>query len=87
MMNPDFDPLALLQHLQEQNFAHAENMVAVSEFIKQLTESVNTQRRQLDTMYGMFISLNNINQVLEQRITALEADKNKDINKQATLQA
>jgi hypothetical protein len=87
MMNPDFDPLALLEHLQLQNLEHAENMVAVSQFIQQLTESVNTQRRQLDTMYNMFVSLNNINQVLESRIAALEQQENKDINKQATLQA
>jgi hypothetical protein len=85
-MNTDFDPYALLQHLQQQNLEHAENMVAVSEFINRLSQTVNTQRLQLDAMYSMFTSMNTINQVLEQRIQAIEADKNSDINKQATFQ-
>lgn len=80
MINPEFDPLALLQHLQEQNLAHAENMVNVSEYMVAVSQQTDLNRQQMDNLFSMLMSLNNINRILEQRIIALETQLQQSIN-------
>lgn len=80
MLNSDFDPLALLQHLHTQDIAHAENMVRVSEFMLSVSQQVETQTRQLDNLFTMLQSQNRLVRHLNERVIALETANKSDIN-------
>ena len=80
MFNTDFDPLAMLQHLQAQDLVHAENMVKVSDFILALSQQVDTQRLQNEALYTMVVNLNKIVMIQQDRIQALESQVNSSIN-------
>lgn len=80
MMNPDFDPLALLAFLQEQDLAHAENMVKISEFMLSLGTQSDVQKKQTDNLFNMIMSLNKLIKIQEERIIALECQLAQSIN-------
>lgn len=43
MISMEFDPLAVLEHLQLQNIQHNQNMLAISEHLVTMTQQITEQ--------------------------------------------
>ena len=72
MLNTDFDPLALLLHLQNIQQQQAENMVKVSEWMMEVSETVKLQEDKLNRSLSLISALNKQLLLHDERIKLLE---------------
>jgi len=72
MLNPDFNPYDDLVNLQTIQNLQAENMLKVSEWMMEISQSGTKQAQQLDHMFSMISAMNKQMLFLDQRILLLE---------------
>ena len=72
MLNTEFDPLALLLHLQNIQQQQAENMVKVSEWMMEVSETVKLQEDKLNRSLSLISALNKQLLLHDERIKLLE---------------
>lgn len=77
-MQTEFDPYQALLELQRIQFEQAENMVRVSEYLIEMTTTVETQRKQINAMFDMIQGINNIGQINDKRLSRLETQDSKE---------
>jgi hypothetical protein len=80
MINPNFNPYDTLMQVQAIQHQQTENMVAVSEWMMDISATGTKQSKQLDHMFSMISAMNKQMLFLDQRIQLLEQHLRASIN-------